>query len=194
MKLKETLKQHFRVTLFITLLLGVTIIGITYAYFSAKIIGNTNDKSVTIKAGKLELTYDDGNGEVLAEKIMPNTVVETKTFSVKNTGNNNILDYDVVLDSISNDLINKSDLTYVLTCEEHNEKNEYIGVCNGNSGDYPSSRTTLSTNPIRVGYTHYYTLSITYKETYTDQSDDMNKTIKGNIVIYDDTEANADNT
>ena len=135
MKLKETLKQHFRVTLFITLLLGVTIIGITYAYFSAKIIGNTNDKSVTIKAGKLELTYDDGNGEVLAEKIMPNTVVETKTFSVKNTGNNNILDYDVVLDSISNDLINKSDLTYVLTCEEHNEKNEYIGVCNGNSGD-----------------------------------------------------------
>lgn len=163
-------------------LLVLTLLGITYAYFIAKVSGNTNNKSIEVTAAKLELTYDDGNGTVTIDKVQPGVTLKSKTFSVKNTGTKEIADYDVVMDVIKNDLKNFGDLTYELTCASEGEP------CKGVSGTFPTEDKVLITNSIKVGVTQTYSLTVTYNETYSDQSDDMNKTIEGNIVIRDDRE------
>lgn len=163
-------------------LLVLTLLGITYAYFTAKVSGNTEDKSVIVTAAKLELTYNDGNGTVMVDKVEPGVTFKPKTFTVKNTGTKDINSYDIVMEVIKNDLTNFGDLTYELTCASDGEQ------CQGISGTFPIEEKVLISNSIKVGVTHSYTLTVTYNETGTDQSIDMNKTIEGNIIIRDETE------
>lgn len=49
---------------------ALSIVGFTYAYFTAQVKGNTADKSVDVVAGKLAITYANGN-EILAQNIVP---------------------------------------------------------------------------------------------------------------------------
>ena len=160
-------------------LLLITIVGITYAYFISRVVGNTNPDSASVSAGRLELTYKDGNGLIELLKIKPGTTLETKTFTVKNTGTGNIEYYDVILENVINELSNYEDLTYNLTCTSTS------GTCNGTNGVFPTSNTRVVTNSIDVGVTHTYSLTVTYNETNTDQSDDMNKTISAKVNIVD---------
>ena len=162
------------------ILLALTLIGITYAYFTAKVSGNTEAKSIEVTAAKLELTYNDGNGTVIVEKVVPGTVMKTKTFSVKNTGTKEIASYDVLMEVIENELDEYGDLTYELTCASDGE------TCQGISGTFPTEDKVLITNSIKVGVTHSYALTLTYNESGKNQSDDMNKKIEGNIIIQDE--------
>ncbi len=163
------------------ILLVITLLGITYAYFTAKVSGNTGAKSIVVTAAKLELTYNDGNGTVIVEKVEPGVTLESKTFSVKNTGTREITNYDVVMEVLENGLENYGDLIYELTCASDGE------ACQGVSGTFPIDDKVLITNSIKVGVTHSYTLTLTYRETGKDQSKDMNKKIEGNIIIQDET-------
>ena len=163
-------------------LLVLTLLGITYAYFTASVAGNTSDKSVVVTAANLELTYNDGNGAVIVEKVEPGVTLESKTFTVKNTGTKEINSYDVVMEVIENELEFYGDLTYELTCASDGEP------CQGSSSSFPTKDKVLITNSIKVGVTHSYTLIVTYKETGLDQSNDMNKKIEGNVIIRDETE------
>lgn len=181
MKTMDQVKRRIITSMIAILLLIITLFGITYAYFSAKIIGNTSDKSVGLTAGKLELTYYDGNGFIEALKIVPDTVIEEKTFSVENTGTHKVDSYEVIVENVTNDLVNYEDLTYVLTCESDDDIE-----CNGSSGVFPQTTDVLVTNSIESGTTHEYTLTLTYNETNKDQSKDMNKTIKAKVNIQDD--------
>lgn len=49
---------------------ALSIVGFTYAYFTAQVKGNTADKSVEVTAGKLSIVYANGN-EILAQNIVP---------------------------------------------------------------------------------------------------------------------------
>ena len=49
---------------------ALSIVGFTYAYFTAQVKGNTADKSVDVVAGKLAITYANGD-EILAQNIVP---------------------------------------------------------------------------------------------------------------------------
>lgn len=162
------------------ILLVITLLGITYAYFTAKVSGNTQAKSIVVTAAKLELTYNDGNGTVIVDKVEPGVTLESKTFSVKNTGTKEITSYDVVMEVLENGLEYYGDLVYELTCASDGES------CQGISGTFPIEDKVLITNSIKVGVTHSYTLTLTYKETGSDQSKDMNKRIEGNIIIQDE--------
>lgn len=52
---------------------ALSIVGITYAYFSATVVGNTKDKSVDVTAGILEINYAKGN-TIKAQNIVPGWV------------------------------------------------------------------------------------------------------------------------
>ncbi len=52
---------------------ALSIVGFTYAYFTAQVQGNTADKSVEVTAGRLEIVYANGN-EILAQNIVPGWV------------------------------------------------------------------------------------------------------------------------
>ena len=194
MHVKNTIKNRIKMTLIMTFIGFLTVIGLTYAYFISTFRTNTEDKDVTVNAGKLELTYFDGNGVIVLDKLMPGETIETKTFSVKNTGSNYIDDYDIYLDNLENNMKYYEDLTYTLTCKEYDLSENYIDDCNGQLVEkiFPQSESKIATNSLDIGYIHKYELKIVYKETFKDQSDDMDKIIKAKIAIVDNSEIYVD--
>ena len=162
------------------ILVLVTLIGLTYAYYLTRINGNTNDKSVTVSLANLELTYSDGNGLIEANNIVPGEVIATKTFSVENTGDKKVINYTVYLDDVINTFENKNDVKLTLTCTSSKGNK-----CTGTEITYPSTDTLLSINDIEVEEKHNYELKVEFIETNTDQSIDMNKELSGNIIIRD---------
>ena len=162
------------------ILVLVTLIGLTYAYYLTRINGNTNDKSVTVSLANLELTYSDGNGFIEATNIVPGEVIATKTFSVENTGDKKVINYTVYLDDVINTFENKNDVKLTLTCTSSKGNK-----CTGTEITYPSADTLLSINDIEVEEKHNYELKVEFIETNTDQSIDMNKELSGNIIIRD---------
>lgn len=187
MKTMDHVKKRIIISMCAILLLILTLFGITYAYFLAKVQGNSSDKSVEVIAANLELTYGDGNGIISVEAIEPGTTITEKKFTVENTGSKDIDTYDVYLENVINELEVYGDLVYELTCSSTK------GNCKGSSGTFPKPTeenpdTTLITNSIQVDEIQTYSLILTYKETYLNQSTDMNKKIEAKINIKDDTE------
>jgi len=194
MNVNKSSNIRFKTALIIIVLSFVMIIGITYAFFSARLNTNSQQSSVTVSAGKLELTYYDGNGTIILDNLFPGELIEKKTFSVKNTGRNYIEDYEIYLDKVENDLVYNEDLTYILTCKEYNQMGDFVKDCSGSQGTFPKINTKLCTNPIFVGYTHEYELTVTYEETYTDQSNDMDKVVKARIAVIDNSEVSVESS
>lgn len=159
------------------LILIVGTLFFTYAYFQATINNNKSDKSAVVKAGKLELTYFDDNDLLSIEHLKPGTVVGEKTFSVKNTGTGDVDLYKIILQDVVNELNYPDDLTYTLTCEST------IGTCNGTNGTFPTNDTIIVTNSIEKSAIQTYKLTVTYNETYQDQSEDMNKIVRAKVNI-----------
>lgn len=188
MNVKKTIEGRLKYTLIIVLLCMISVAGLTYAYFLSRLRPNTESTSVIVGSGTVELTYDDGNKTIIIEKLFPGETIKTKTFSVENTGTIYIEDYDVYLDSVKNELEYSEDLTYVLKCKSYDKNKTYKGECTGSNGTFPKNTTKIVTNAIEVGYTHEYELTVFYEETYKDQSNDMGKSVKANIIIIDDSE------
>ena len=164
--------------IFIVLLI---LVGLTYAYFLTRIQGNTNTKSISVTTADLKLTYGDGNGDITAEKIQPGTIIDTKTFTVKNEGNATVNNYAVYLEELVNTLSRTSDMVYTLTCTSSVSGK----TCNGvNETSFPTQNGMLVTNNIDVNETQSYELKVVYKEMNIDQSEDMNKTIGAKVQIY----------
>lgn len=193
MKTMDHVKKRIIISMMAILLLIITLFGITYAYFVSRFQGNTSD-SVSVSAGILALKYGDGNALITAKKIIPNTVIEEKTFTVTNTGTRIVDSYEVIVEKVYNDLEYYEDLTYELTCksykttdyEENGDNVTETGSCNGSNGIFPKTDDYLVRNSIDKGITHAYVLTLTYNETNEDQSKDMNKTIEAKVNIIDD--------
>lgn len=201
MKTMDQVKKRIITSMVSILLLIITLFGITYAYFIANVRGNDEKKSITAKAGKLELTYGDGNGVLeVGEFLQPgntvkfknsnNEIVEQKTFTVTNTGTATVPSYEVILQNVVNELEYYEDLTYTLTCTSYinygEDTQEISGTCDGNEDTFPKTNGLLAINSIDEGVTHYYVLKLHYAETNTDQSNDMKKNIVAKINIQDD--------
>lgn len=176
----DSVKKRLITSMVAILLLVITLFGITYAYFIAKVKGNENNKSINVTSGKLELTFIDGKETINVENIQPGAILESKTFSVKNTGTEDIKSYEVYLDDIINELDYPSDLRYELTCASD------MGTCVGSSSSFPQDEEKLVTNSIKVNEIQSYTLILKYIETHTDQSKDMNKRVEAIVNIRDE--------
>ena len=85
---------------FISIVALVACIGISYAYYTAVIDKGEESASVVSRAGSLELTYTDGVKQIIGADIYPGWQ-DTKTFTVKNTGNG-LTTYSIRLSNIVN--------------------------------------------------------------------------------------------
>ena len=180
--------------IFIVLLI---LVGLTYAYFLTKIKGNDNEKSISVTTADLKLEYSDINDILVSEENVEPGNSWTKTFAVTNNGNKTVTNYGVALENIENGLERKEDLVYTLTCTQYTKATYKVenkvasgttsGTCNGVSSEttYPSVGTILVENSIDTDKVQAYTLTVTYKETNTDQSIDMNKRFSGKVNIVD---------
>ena len=190
-------KQKIIVSVTGIFLVLLILVGLTYAYFLTKIKGNENNKSIEVTTANLLLEYADVNNELITDSAVEPGKTWTKTFVATNKGNKAVT-YGVALENIVNTLERKDDLVYTLDCKQYSKTGFSIdktnktvtgtisGTCNGVSEEttFPSIGTILVQNDIADDKAQVYTLLVTYKETNTDQSVDMNKTFsaKANIV------------
>ena len=190
-------KQRIIVSVTGIFLVLLILVGLTYAYFLTKIKGNENNKSISVTTANLLLEYADVNDELITDSAVEPGKTWTKTFVATNKGNKTVT-YGVALENVVNTLERKDDLVYTLDCKQYfktgfsiDKTNKTVtgtisGTCNGVSEEttFPSLGTILVENDIADDKAQVYTLVVTYKETNTDQSVDMNKTFsaKANIV------------
>ena len=164
--------------IFIVLLI---LVGLTYGYFLTRINGNTNAKSISVTTANLEIEYNDNNDIITGNKIEPGITLPSKTFTVTNNGNGTV-DYNIGLVNIINNFVNTNDLVYSLSCTSSvtNKK------CNGTDETaFPTLNSYIVNNSIDKDEVQTYVITVTYKETNTDQSDDMGKELSAKIDIFD---------
>ena len=85
---------------FIAVFLLITAIGLSYAYYTAVIDNGEESSSIVSRSGSLELTYTDGVKQIIGANIYPGWQ-DTKTFTVKNTGDA-LTTYSIRLSNIVN--------------------------------------------------------------------------------------------
>ena len=190
-------KQRIIISITGIVLVSLILIGLTYGYYMTKINGNNNSKSISVVTANILLEYADINDELITDTKVEPGKSWTKTFVATNKGNKTVT-YGVALENVVNTLERKQDLVYTLDCKQYSKTGFSIdktnktvtgtisGTCNSVTTEttFPSIGTILVQNDIADDKAQVYTLVVTYKETNTDQSVDMNKTFsaKANIV------------
>ncbi len=149
-------------------------IGLSYAWFSATIKPN-NVKDQVVTTGTLELTYIDGP-EIRLEGSKPGTTL-TKEIEVKNTGT---LDtsYNLVWQELYNEIIN-DEMVMSVTCE-------IVGTgeqCEGLNETPIGKNIIIKNTSIESKQTHKYVVTITFKETNSDQNYNQGKNFTGTLGV-----------
>ena len=158
----------------------LVVVGVSLAYFGIKIIGNDTAKNNKVVTGNLELTFTDTN-EITLNDVFPGDSF-TKTISVKNTGTKDV-SYNLVWTELTNGIIN-NELVIEATCKRLNSSGTEEGTCSSISQKAVSSDSNITSNiPIKPGYTHEYTVKITFIDTGKPQNYNKNKSFSGKLGI-----------
>lgn len=150
----------------------VLVVGTTYAYFTAKVIGNDEAKNTQVYAGIMSLKLD-GTQELNASNMLPGATKEVE-FSVENTGTLTTT-YELDMKEVYNDFSPKTDLVYTL---------EQDGNIITAETEAPSiDEILIPAVVIEPNEKQTYKLKLTFKETGKDQNTNQNKTFTGKIQI-----------
>jgi len=167
-------------------LITITLLGLTYAYYRTRVIGNNAEKSIGVKVKKLEIVYSDDNSSIAATGIEPGYTA-TKTFSVENTGDESV-EFNIIFDNVENGF-NKgvatrgeyNDWSYKLYSGETVDETKVLAT-----GEITTSReqSVLEKVSVASGEKLNYTLVVTYADLENiDQSDDMGQTFELRVNI-----------
>ena len=167
-----------RVIIIVAILLLVTGIGLSYAYFRGIISGEGVPISITTKDVKIIYTDDLA---LNAGAIEPGWT-HRKNFSIKNESSSTYK-YNIVFEGLINTFVTEGYLQYKITSNNGGyNMSEFI--------DIPKSETPTDT-PLAIGVdidgniTQDYTIEFIYKTTEEDQSADMGKALGGKISIVE---------
>lgn len=159
---------------FIAVFLLITAIGLSYAYYTAVIDRGEESASVVSRAGSLELTYTDGVKQIIGADIYPGWQ-DTKTFTVKNTGNG-LTTYSIRLSNIVNNFSIDGSIS--------------ISIVGSNGGKSLSKRPIPASDSsiidyvsIGEGVTHTYSITVYYNNLNVDQSPDKGKSFSFQVGI-----------
>ena len=164
--------------------LALVLIGVTYAYFSARITGLESASTISLTAGRMGIVYSEGNEEVTFTNIYPKEEAwATKTFTL--TGYNTTdqrMYYEIGLNVITNTFTNGY-LTYDLT------------LVSGSNGTPVASKTGVAINGTGKisfgtgsflaadGDSHNYELKIYFKDNGLDQNDSQEAVFNAKIYV-----------
>ena len=168
--------------------LFLSILGLTYAYFSLEIEGTPKD--IVMTTGDLRLEYKDET-ELKLDGAFPGDSV-SKVVTVKNVGTVNVA-YSLYWRELINTIEN-FELHVTLNCKSYinyGESNQTeSGTCDNIYRAVPMS-DTVTTDTIKgnisIGpkITHEYSITITFDDKNYDQSYNKNKSFKGKIGIQE---------
>ena len=156
----------------------------TYAWFSAT-VNQENVKDQVVTTGTLELTYTDGT-EIKLENARPGATA-TKTITVKNTGT---LDtsYNLVWQVLKNEITN-DEMVMSATCERLNKAGDKEENCEGLDETPITKNMVLKGVDIPSGYSHRYTVTVTFKEIGAEQNYNQGKNFIGVLGVDEYKEA-----
>ena len=165
------------------LIVFITIIGVSYAFFSSNVIGTGKDNIVS--AGSLSLHFEDGD-EMTISDAYPGDKIE-KIFTITNTGTLTT-SYTMWWKDLTNTYIN-DELVMSLECNSYKildgEKTKF-GSCENLEETVigTESKVPIKSNiQIEDGIIHEYKLTVLFKEMNKLQNYNMNKTFTGTINI-----------
>ena len=164
------------------ILLLLVCLGVTYAWFQAK-IENMNSNVSVVTTGKLRLEYTDGE-EILFNNMIPGNSI-SKTFTVKNTGTEEVI-YDLFLESIENTVLN-NELVISATCTRLNSDGVEDGTCDDIKQVSVSKSNLKRKISIEPNITHKYNVTLTFIDTGSKQNYNMDATYTGKLGVKEST-------
>jgi len=174
-KVINKINDNYKYIMYFLILLLISMIGITYSWFSTSITGQ-GSKTATFVTDQLKLIYTDSLA-VNASSIVPGWT-STKTFTVQNISNQK-LKYKIVWDNLINTFVTNYLKITVTSTNGGGSLTKSAIQKSATAGDYD-----LITNIfIPANTTQTYTVTFEYENTEADQTADMNKKFSGSIGI-----------
>ncbi len=165
-------------TILVVASLLVVVLSVTLAYFTAQIIGE--GKNISVTSTDLKIVFTDTDGNIEGNGITPGWS-NSKTFTVKNESNGTYK-YDIIIKDLVNTFKTYKYLEYKITSTDGGyNMTDYSYLPKSSTKEDVALAYEVS---IDKGKTHTYTIEIKYvNDEYVDQSIDMNKSLSGTIYI-----------
>ena len=160
----------------------VTVLSVSLAYYSARIIGN--GKNVSVNAKELTINFDNNN-EIASGIIEPGWS-SANTFSITNKSKTNFT-YDIVLKNYKNTTKTNGYLVYKITSTNGYNMTEYKDMPKDGENTYDLVIARGITIEPGSSNKQSYTLEIKYLDSTEDQSIDMGSTVTGSLYIVEST-------
>ena len=174
---KKQKTTFYTATVILSILIILSIVSLSYAFFTSIITGNETASSDVVETGTLSIVYTNGQ-ELRGESIEPGWSL-SKTFTVENTGTVEST-YNINWENLTNTFVNKTDLVMSLTSTNGGgtlSESQIRG-----SGSHINIIKDIKIEPRVI---QEYTLTIEYKNKDYDQSSDMGKSLIGKIEVRD---------
>ena len=165
-------------TILVVASLLVVVLSVTLAYFTAQIIGE--GKNISVSSADLKIVFTDTDGNIEGSNITPGWS-NSKTFTVKNDSNGTYK-YDIILKDLVNTFKTYKYLEYKITSTDGGyNMTDYSYLPKSSTKEDVALAYEIS---IDKGKTHTYTIEIKYvNDEVVDQSIDMGQSLSGTIYI-----------
>ena len=165
-------------TILVVASLLVVVLSVTLAYFTAQIIGE--GKNISVTSTDLKIVFTDTDGNIEGNGITPGWS-NSKTFTVKNESNGTYK-YDIIIKDLVNTFKTYKYLQYKITSTDGGyNMTDYSYLPKSSTKEDVALAYEIS---IDKGKTHTYTIEIKYvNDEYVDQSIDMGQSLSGTIYI-----------
>ena len=184
MKVIKNINKILKYCIFIVIFF--MLVGITYSYFVANLIGVETNTTITADAGKMDIVYDGGS-QINATGLAPSDEpFGTKNFTVTGTSTIDLseMNYKISL-VIDENTLSENAISFALESTNTSD--------NGSVVPSIADEYYLGTENISLGNgkfigpvsnaVHTYQMKFYYRETGIDQSSDRNKNFKAHILI-----------
>ena len=175
----------------IVLCISITVIGVSFAYFTSSVnVSGTGSSVSGSTADLIKVTYDAGDAVSLQNAIPGNSLTKAFTIKIEPTANEDTVTYAIILDITTNGFTKCVEQTTDNMCNLNAEELTYT-LRNGTdvlaSGDLTGTTGEVTllkeTKTAETTTTLNYTLEITYEDTDADQNHNANKTFDGKLKV-----------
>ena len=165
-------------TILVVASLLVVVLSVTLAYFTAQIIGE--GKNISVSSADLKIVFTDTDGNIEGNGITPGWS-NSKTFTVKNESNGTYK-YDIIIKDLVNTFKTYKYLEYKITSTDGGyNMTDYSYLPKSSTKEDVALAYEVS---IDKGKTHAYKVEIKYvNDESVDQSIDMGQSLSGTIYI-----------
>ena len=165
-------------TILVVASLLIVVLSVTLAYFTAQIIGE--GKNISVSSADLKIVFTDTDGNIEGNGITPGWS-NSKTFTVKNESNGTYK-YDIIIKDLINTFKTYKYLQYKITSTDGGyNMTDYSYLPKSSTKEDVALAYEVS---IDKGKTHTYTIEIKYvNDESVDQSIDMGQSLSGTIYI-----------